>query len=379
MYNAAQLQEAFAGLVGFAQKVEASYSDIPAPLLASASGRILAMVHPLCTIENIDNCAPEFATVQRRNDWLLSIYNAGVVDMVSALIRWRKLEQANKTLLDSMVLYDGIGMFTDKIIKSGRFCALELHVSSQRGLQAFIDAIGLQADTVQDVPFYLYHSSVSEPIKTFTVSVQQQSSFNFAPVQDAMLSFYDKSHNASGVFYLGYYESDLVGQAYNRSYDWLKGPCNTCGSLYNTQAFNTWSKYVKIRAVSFPASALQVDKTLFDTTKGVQDGGNFGLNLSLSVACDLTEFFTLHKGLFADALAMQICLKLLAVIAYSTRMNAIPDKAKALAMADLDASARDSFAAKYAEELKALAVDFSGLNSACMPSQSKNTVRYSAV
>lgn len=426
MYNAAALQSDMKGLVGFAPAFDPSYPELPAELLASDSGRILQYIHPLCTIENAYNVAPEFdkylypawtakayaagAIVAHSGknyiainaaaegeaspdgnahfkeytgfaDWLTAIYNASVVELFANFIRLRKLNYQNRTLLESTILYDGIGSFTDKIIKEGRFVFLAIDPSPQQGLQVQIHKLGLQADTAQDLTLYLYHSSALDAIATFDISVAKASTFNWQAINAAILKFYEATHNTSGSFYLGYYESDLSGQAFKREYNWITGPCSTCGGQeWNAQNFNKWSKYIKIRAGYVPASALGVDKQLFNESKVVFDAANnWGLNLALSAACDMTELFLLHKEFFADALAMQICIKILSQIAYTTRMNAIAAETKAVAMADIDAGEKDSFLNRFFSELEAVNLDFSGFNSACMPTTIKNSVRYSAV
>lgn len=430
MYNAFTLQQNFSGLVGFFQPYDPAYNRIPAFLNDSLSGRYVQLMHPLCTLENLYNIGPEFdkfdfpAWVNQGyekgsivasggklwraegaiavdygeplagaeyveeygaeynvnalwkeyepfTDWLLQNYKASVLELFADFIRARKLDNANKVLLDSQILFDGIGSYADRVIKSNRFVGFQIKVSSQQGLQAQINKLGLQLDGAQVVKFYLYHSSVLEPLKTFDITVGKASTFNWQNVTDAILKFYEDNHDASGTFLLGYYEADLQSgiQAINREYNFRTGPCMGCNE-YNWNAFNKWSKYVKIFPFSVGSAYLDGGKNLFDTSKiAYQPSTNFGINISLTIACDLTEFFTTNKLMFGDALGMKVCLKLLNQTAYSTRMNGISDKTKALAMADLSVDTKDSFINTYLKELKALAVDFSGISSACLPAQ----------
>ncbi len=421
MYNATALQTAFRGLVGFFQPFDPEYKNLPASLTTSASGRFVQMVHPLCNLENIYNIAPEFdkfeynawvagsfeerAIVEHEGkqwiatealiaadvpgasgkwvpfnglaDYLGKIVDSSILEVFSDFVKYKKLEHSNRTLVDSLILFDGIGSFTDKIIKRGRFVGFQIDVSSQEGLSAMISKIGLQVDTAQTVDIYLYHGSVEEPLLTVPLEVAKASTFNFKPVSDAILGFSD-SHDSGGSFYLGYYEDDLEGQAIKRDYDFVRGACLSCNE-YNYRAFNTWSKHVKIHPIYVEAANLN-GTNLFNTARVVSSPGhNYGLNLQLSVSCDMTPFFSQHKLHFADALAQKIALKILQQTAYTTRINVVPDKTRALAMADLATSDEDSFASQYQKELKALAVDFSGLNSQCMPMIANRGVRIGAI
>lgn len=416
MYNAAALQAKFLGLVGFLQYNDPSYPALPSALLQSASGRYVQNIHPLCQLETVWNCAPEFIgfqypawaaqvykkgvivtnagilyvantdtvagdipgasakweTVEPFGAWLQNLYNHSIIELIADFVRFRALEYSNRTILDSQILYDGIGLYSDRIVKTGRFVGLALRLSTQDGLMAAIEQLGAQLDTPQDLTLYLYHNSVQDPILSFDISVAKASTFNWqAPAQELLLKFYEQSHNAGGLFYLGYYEDDLIGQAIKMDYNFAIGPCSTCNP-YNNQAFNKWSKFVSITPVAIPSAALNAGRKLFDVSRAEYGGDhNYGLNIALTVSCDMTEFFGLHRMQFAQALAMKIVIKLLEVIAYSTRMTAVEDKVKALAFADLSDKESDSYVNKYKSELTALTVDFSGFSSQCMPCQTK--------
>jgi len=417
MYNAAALQAKFLGLVGFLQYSDPSYPSLPSALLQSTSKRYIQNIHPLCQLETVWNCAPEFTgfqysawvaqaykagtvvnnagtlyvansdtvagdvpgvsvkweTVEPFGAWLQNLYNHSILEAIGDFIRVRALEYSNRTILDSQILFDGIGLYSDRIIKTGRFVGLAFRLSAQNGLQVAIEQIGAQLDAAQDLTLYLYHSSVQDPILSFDISVAKASTFNWQnPEIETILKFYDQGHNTGGLFYLGYYEDDLVGQAIKMTYNFATGPCSSCNA-YNLDAFNRWSKFVQISPFSVPATALDAGRLLFNTDK-VQygDEGNYGINVALTVACDMTEFFGLHRNQFAQALGMKIALKLLEVIAYSTRMTAVEDKVKALAFSDLSEKEQDSFYNRYQRELTALTVDFSGFSSQCMPCATKS-------
>jgi hypothetical protein len=438
MYDAATLQQNFTGLVGLFQPYDPAYNQLPEYLNVSTSGRYVQTTHPLCTLENLYNSAPEFnkfnypgwdnttaytpgyivsssgtlfmatrsiaayegqpvlgspsaddfgedtGAMWKRfdpfSDWLNNNVKAATLELFSDLVKHRKLEHSNRSLLDSQKLFEGIGYYSDRIIPSNRFTGMEITLPRQEGITAVISRIGLQLDTPKDITLYLYHTSVSEPLATFDISITKPSTFNWQAIEGAMLRYYNNAHDTGGSFLLGYYEADLGGaQAIHRNFNFVTGPCTTCNESDIT-AFNRWSKWVKIKSFSIASSYLNEERTLFDVRKANYDPAqNWGLNLSLTVSCDLTEVFSTSKHLFADALAKKICLKFLAQIAYSTRMNAIPDKIKALAMADLDSKGSATTAAEYLEELQALALDFSGMNTDCMPCLDKKRIKMGAV
>lgn len=440
MYSSATLIENFRGLVGLFQAYDPAYQRLPEFLRRSTSGKYVQTTHPLCTLENLWNSGPEFSkfdypawvdqdyvegTIVTNGgklwrasetiplgyaepvedsdfteeydeelfgssdakwkeydpfvEWLIGNMNAAIIEMMADVVRFKRLEHSSRALLNSQFLFDGIGFYTDRIIKDGSFRGLEISLSSQEGIQAVISRLGLQLDTVQTINVYLYHTSVAEPLGTFPLNVQKASTFNWQSVEDAILKFYDPEHDTAGTFILGYYDADLVGQAIKKDYNWLTGPCAGCNE-YNSQAFNSWSKYIKISAISVSPGDLPGDRTLWDVRKNKYDGGtNWGMNIALSVYCDLTEVFSANAFLFSNALAHKMCLKFLGEIAYSTRISAIPDKTKSLAMADIDQSAKNSFYTEYRLLLEDATVDFTGMNSACMPCVNSARIKMGSV
>ena len=428
MYDSARLIQQFSGLVGFTQPYDPSYGMVPEALTASSSGRYIQTTHPLCTLETIYNCAPEFAKFSYPNwqdtnysksslvknvskiwrasaniatgypepgqagsdnwvevnpfaMWLQDIYNSSILEMVADLIRLKKLDHSNRTLVDSLRLFDGLGSLNDRIVAKDRFVGFEINISKQEGLQVRIDKVGLQVDGVLAVlPIYLFHSSATEPLKTFNIASTTGSSFSWQAVQDCILKYYEDSHDTDGCFYLGYSEKDLgVVQAIKRLSSWGKEPCHGCNG-WNHMSWSVWSQHFIVNAFSVDQQHFDYDeKTLFDTSKMVyQNDTNWGLNLSVVIGCDLTEFFVSNKSLFSDCLAMKICVKLLAAIGYTTRMNFINDKTKALAIADLSEKDKDSFLNRYLNELQAVSVDFSGMSSDCLPCVKKKGINMGA-
>lgn len=429
MYDAATLRSEFAGLVGFQSPNDPSYPALPDYLQASSSGRYINQVHPLCTLENLYNSAPEFdkytypdwsaktylkGEIVTDNDilykasedlaadypepgavgsdnwietnpfaeWLNSKMDTAITELISDLIRWKKLDHANRSLIDSLKLFDGLGTISDRIIKESRFVGFEITISKQEGLMIQVDKMGLQLDAIQaSVPIYLYHSSSEDPLKSFNVAVDKANTFNWKSVSDVIMKYYEDTHDVDGVFYLGYYEDDLAGetQAIRRNSTWGKEPCYGCTG-WNHYSWSIWSKHISISAFYVSTAYLGEDQKLFNTEKVVYDNStNWGMNMAITVSCDMTNFFILNKGIFADALSMKLCLKLLGEIGFTTRMNFINDKTRALALAELSESDKDSFVNKYLNELKALSLDLSGMSSDCLPCESRKGIRMRAV
>lgn len=371
------LKTEYEGLVGFEQPTDNTYPALTAPLNESDSGIFIQRVHPLCTVENIFNTAPQ---VDDFNTWLQKLYDGAVVQVFNDIMVEKKMESTYKAVVDSLRLYDGIGRQVDRVIKRGRFVGFEIIVSPQEGLQVAISKIGFQVDTIQTgMDLYLYHSSQLDPLLIHPINITKVNSFSWFTIPDAILSGVSESNDSDGVFYLGYYEDELTGQVFYRRQSW-DTPCSTCNN-YDVSAFNRWSKYITIRPISVASSRIQSDGTLFDLNYITYEREqNWGMNLSISVYCNLTAFFSQNKAIVAPALSMRIAIQILNLIAFSTRINAIAEQSFKLAHAELD-TRKDSgsFYMQYYQTLKATNMDLSGINSACLPCLKKAGITRKAI
>jgi len=302
------------------------------------------------------------------SEWLKDILKNGAVNFTNELLRNKRYIKASKSFIDSMNLYQGFGTLQNRIVKDGRFVGFEILPNKQKGLVIKFDAVGIQVDTIQsDFKFYLYHSSQVDPVKEFTLDLTQTGSFGWYVLPEFILDSNSFDIDSDGVFYFGYYEDDLVGQAISRDMNLMR-PCSSC-SGYDTSAFNAWSKYVKMNAFEVSPGNLSEDRTLFDSLfASIRTTTNFGLNLKISVYCDLTQLICENKAMIAEAYAQHIALDLINQIAFNTRLGGISDKTKNLAMIELDPKAESgSFYVKYQKSMQALNLDFAGTSSVCLP------------
>jgi hypothetical protein len=175
---------------------------------------------------------------------------------------------------------------------------------------------------------------------------------------------------------VGYYEDDLIGQAIEKTdIDFRIGPKRCCNK-YSYDLFATWTRYLSV--IPFSVSSENLNGTqLWDVDKtNPQYYTNFGINLELSVKCDLTDFICNQATTFAEAIQKHLALELIKEMAYGTRNNYIAAKIQQMTE-DIKLSAhfaiqnKDNNTAGLALEverlIKAVDIDMSHLHSVCMP------------
>jgi hypothetical protein len=419
MFNITTLKNCWSGLIGFVNNF-GEYGLVDADLSQSSTG-IYAdeRMHPLFTAGNILNVvsqtdsyqAPEYAITDTyakgqvvgfevdgakqmfvslkdgniNNDpdeggsawwkksspinvFLRRLYDSAVTELANRIASEKKLHDAGKTLLKDVVLYEGVGNIKERVQKQGRFVGFRINMKTQ-DITGVLQKIGLQLTDAQSLTVYLYHSSSDAAIATFAITHTKSVQFEWHTVA-ANLDFVNDSINAGGTWYLGYYESDLTGEAINKTiqFDGRFG-CTSCNQA-NSNLHRIWSSYFTIQPFYVQADDVEVDKKLWDAdNEFLVDDMTFGINLQMAVRCDVTRLFCMNGSIVAHALGAQVKMKLLEAMAYSMRDNQQRERMSLLAAVAINDPEIKGVGARYELEkaIKAVTIDFSNVGSMCLP------------
>lgn len=420
MYSASEIKTGFSGLLGISNPINPKYPRVPSDLQNSDSGLFYNEdFHPITNIENIYNSveylyrdAAEYTvgtyasgTIVKNGhfvyssleddnveepsinatswEWttytqIRSMIERASVTVVRSFLQEMKLIGTSKGLFNDTRIFDRSGKYSDEVVKRGAFVGLRVATHTAVGLQLLVSKLGIQLTTAQDtLVIYCYHSSKSTPIWTKTLTDIESREFNWFPIDEEMDSH--GSVDAGGYFYIGYYDEDVTGNAINRKYDFSRVPCKGCISqTYDYISYKQWSKYYNIRP--FYVLDINDERTLFDTEDVVEEiDNNFGLNLELTVRCDITDFLIKHKFLFADALGTQFSCDVMKSIETSTRGNNITDRLREQASMELRGAVNDlGYMQNVNKVIKSINIDFNNLNSPCF-GMSRKGIKYGSV
>jgi len=103
---------------------------------------------------------------------------------------------------------------------------------------------------------------------------------------------------------------------------------------------------------------------------------SFGLNLKLTVVCDLTDFFIQNKFVFKNLLALKVVYKILNDMKFSQQINYVEENIKMMIIRDLEGDIDTkllNIPTQYSKELKAVSFNISGINSKCLSCENANT------
>lgn len=355
MYRIKDIQEGLKNLVGWEQNFNPAEA-IDEDLTESESGLFFQNAHPLLTLDNVKSIIPEnfffgypiwsnqsayhkgdkvrhsnkiwialadntaetpadgslfWKEYNFLSDYLRHLVNNGIATTIQTFMQMKGLYRESKNLLERRTFFDGSGRINANIENRGRLVGFEIIPVRAMGVTTKIERIGLQMKGGTGiVKMYLFHSSQRDPIKTFDLEfTNTNGGFQWFSMKDVFMPYISNGNNSGGSWYLVYNQDDLPEgmEAINMSKDWSREPCGTCNPG-NLESWREITKYLFISPFSIKAPSTfaqypefwDIDMMSFTNTI------NYGLNVEVSVGCDLTDFILSQKELFATALQRQV-------------------------------------------------------------------------
>lgn len=425
MINPVAITSCLSGLVGFRPAIDKNLPKVSAALQASESGIMVNDMHSLVTVEHINACIENAGSIEYpdvyaagttyaigdkvhvvignektvfeslqaanvghtpassptywvnqgtvMNQYLTNKLSQGAVKLANAIYNQKNLAGNSKSVLGDIMLYTGSGNINNTITKRGRFVGFKLYIKGQ-DLTVALSKIGMQFNEIQTAfTLYIYHNSQLEPIKEIELTTTKAFSFEWKIITKELLTFLGDDLNAGGHFTIGYYEDDLQGEAIERKTNLTSvSSCSSCDPA-NSSAFRKWNKYVGLQPFYVESDFLNENKDYWDEDKEIiVENQNWGLNLQLSVFCDVTPYLCRNKGAIAQAYALQVAVSIIEDMGFSSRDN--QKMLKLQQMANYALNIKENYAPGLYKELekaiKTLSFNFSGVNPECLPCQS---------
>lgn len=366
MFRSNQLLPVYKNLLGWRQFFNDSIV-LPTELTTTESGEYY---QDKSGALRLDYIKATLMAGQNLNDYLEEKVKAGMDGMFNDILQYRQVSNYGKTLLEQAQLLNRAAYKPDRIMNEGRFVGFQIAVRDVTALQLVINEIGLQLGEASELKLYLYHSQVEDPIQTLEIVhpggaavkwVKTNPEWNLNAISPELFH--------GGVFMLGYYQSDLSTQAINYSnFDWSKGECSGCNNSY----YATWSsirKHFFVYPFYVPEGSFIKEKR-FDMDKMIwSNTQSWGLNLKLTVRCDLTEFFIQNRFAFKNLLAIKVAHIILNDMKYCQETSYIEENLKMMIIRDLEGDKETNalnISQQYTRELKAVNFNIQGINNRCL-------------
>lgn len=438
MLRAKYIQDNFLGLVGWKQTDEANPDLLlSSNLLGSESGLYYQQAHPLLTLNNMASIAPDFSDYTKPeydetntyskdqvvkvstttdgtttvkyfkaiedvpvnmkpevaegwpnywietspfSEWLEDKTRATIYKAVYQYLNGKQNKGTYKNLLEDRILFDVTTRISDKITNTASLVGFEILPARARGVTIKINKIGLHFSMPGLYRVFIMHSSRQLPVHVLTFTKTQANTCEWFKTDGLYLPYIESENDAvAGSWYICYLQSELPAnsQAINRSYDWSGMTCRTCNRR-DYEAYLAWSKYMEINPFRVNGNDFSVE----DESLALWDAEDmqyftdktWGLNLDITVGCDLTDFIVDQRWLFQDVLMKQMAVDALREFVYNpnvrtNRHSVNAGRTEILYEIDGDSSSmRESgLAYELKQAFDAISLATSGINRVCLP------------
>ena len=352
------IQNALLHLVGWEQSYDPQ-QQINEALTESESGLYFQQAHPMMTLENIRAIMPESYMYQYpawsataeyakgakvsnadkvwesladhndgnapaagseywteydfMSDYLLRMMQQNIAQVVQTFLTKKSLQRESKSLLERMVFFDGAGRINNTIPSGSNIVGFEITPIRSMGVTAKISRVGLQmTGATGKVKLYLFSSDERDPIRTQEVTIAKG---------NGSMEWFDLSDwymRGSGCYYLCYNQDDLPEgmEAINVARDWSREPCGTC-NRGNLEAWRELTRFLQIAPYRVRAlETFEEYPELWDIEDNVYTNThNYGLNVEVSVGCDLSDFIIKQRDIFATCIQKQMAANVLRTMA----------------------------------------------------------------
>ena len=369
MIRLQEIQDALLHVVGWQQDYNPQ-RQIDADLTESESGLTFQGAHPLCTLANIraimpddylyqypawDNSTgyvvgskvmhnntvwiakhvnvgsepnennPDWKPYNIVSDYVRQLTVNGINTAVQTFLQEKQLQNETRDLLERRTFFDGAARLAATINPTGKIVGFEIVPVRAMGVTTKIERIGLQmVGAVGTVRLYLFHSSQVAPFRTIDLEfTNTNGGFQwFVPAEPIYLPYIPggagNGNDAGGAWFLCYNQNELPAgmRALNVSKDWSVEPCQTClgGSI---ESWRQLTKYLQVSpfGIHAPADFAEYPE-MFDIGQvGYTNTQNYGMNLEISVGCDLTDFIISQRAIFATVIQKQVAANVLRTVA----------------------------------------------------------------
>lgn len=258
-------------------------------------------------------------------DTVMELTKDGINTVIQRFIKDKQLNRETRELLERRTFFDGAARLQATIDNTHKICGFEIVPVRSMGVTTKIERIGLQMKgATGNVRLYLFHSSQFAPMKIIDLNfTNTKGGFQwFVPDEPIYLPYIptvnDDGNDSGGAWFLCYAQDSLPFgmEALNVSKDWSKEPCQTCmgGSI---ESWRQITKYMQISpfCISMPDGFVE-NPEMFDIGRvSYTNTMNYGLNVEVTIGCDLTDFIISERQIFATVIQKQVAANVLRTIA----------------------------------------------------------------
>ena len=274
--------------------------------VASESGRYYEDFHPLCNA-NILLHTQSDSTITSTGSagftaYLAKLQRAVVLEVLNAT--YNKPQMKNRAQL--CFQRPDVMLYPQAVPNQSQFVGLKMYIAPGEDIAVRFSSVELFFDSTVTFNLYLYNDMTLPPIftKSVTTSAQEQVIVDLS--NDAVFNYLSPTINKGGIFYFGYYQSDL-GSAKAIFY-----------SVYNTVYNGCF-----IWAYSAPTTTDVQGNRNFQRNNIGANNLTYGMNVEASVYVDATNNIVQNANLFDEVIGLAMAVRVVENIIFNYRKNGV--------------------------------------------------------
>lgn len=311
---------------------------------------------------------------------------AGIATVVQRFLADKTLANESKNILENRTFFDGAGRIKDTIANRHRLVGFEITPVRALGVTACINRVGLQLSGPSKVKMHLFHSSQVEPIRSWDLDYSKRGGFQWFELADCYLPYLGPQ-SAGGSWYLCYNQDELAEgvEAINVGRDFSKEPCGSC-NRGNLESWRELTKYLQLApfAQKAPTTFAEYPEMWDVETMVYTSNQNYGMNVDVTIGCDLTDFIIKQRSVFQTAIQRQVAYNLLRTMAMNPDVRVNRNQGNVSMdniLYELDGNTQGratGLGYELAQAYKALEIDTQGIDRVCLGCNNRG-VKYRTV
>ena len=258
--------------------------------------------------------------------WLHRLQEQAITGMVQRFLTEKSLLKESKQILERRTFFDGAGRLANTVQNGQRLVGFEITPAYSMGVTAKVERIGLQmTGATGKVRVYLFHSSQVEPIMVQDLEfTKTNGGFQWFDMKDWYMPYISAANDSGGAWYLVYDQAALPEgmEAVNVAKDWSREPCGTC-NIGSVEAWRQLTRFLQISPFRVKSSeTFEEYPEMWDIAENVYTNTqNYGLNVEVSVYCDLTDFIIRERSIFANVLQKEMAARIIRMLAFNPNVR----------------------------------------------------------
>lgn len=353
MINYDSIDSAFENIVGFRENEDVTLNSS----LTTSTSSNYVNDEPGISLKLIEQSLYRYSSTSEPNiiEYLTNKRSSGIRNAIKKFVLKHKELTQSRSILSNILMPNEIpeNLHADK---NNRLVGIRVTPLSSKHAAILFKKIGFYfSQTNSNFPVYMWADGQKNYIKSYTVNSISADALTFADItnENWTAKFYS-DYGSKISFYIGYFENDLTGSAYNS----IIGK----NEVKNDSVYDY--KYTHFAdTCGFTVKSAYLDGTNLPALENIElTNATFGIFLRFNIECDITDIIIDNKDLFSKLINLEIAWHINEDIINSPNLGHMVETMQA----NNSENNRAILDTLRQREIDGLSLDFTALDSYCL-------------